>query len=100
MDASGGLDQLLKESPASPTENADTLSSGSPKISPTNANGRQKPASIGRRADLRRSTARRDLAFCLTGTHIRLINASCEAFFIRRGLDPRGDWHGRSFGYR
>ena len=25
--------------------------------------------------------------------HARLINASCNAFFLRRGLDPNLDWH-------
>jgi hypothetical protein len=32
------------------------------------------------------------------GKHpMRLIDASCKAFFIRRGLDPNGDWK-RGFG--
>ena len=26
---------------------------------------------------------------------IRLINASCKAFFLRRGLDPDGEWRNR-----
>jgi hypothetical protein len=66
-----------------------------------NANGGGAPAPVGDRADAGNDASRRDFAMsaCAGTQHARLINASCKAFFLKRGLDPDVDWHTRLFRY-
>jgi hypothetical protein len=70
---------------------------GSRKTAVLNANGSEgsAPASVGDRTDAGCDASQRDFAMgALAGTQrARLINASCKAFFIKRGLDPEVDWH-------
>ena len=54
------------------------------------ANNSEVSVSVGDRADARSDASQRDLTMsALPGEQgARLINASCKAFFIKRGLDP------------
>jgi hypothetical protein len=75
--------------------------SGSRKTAALTTNARDTLVSIGDPADGGRDASQRNFAMsALTGTQCtRLINASCKAFFIKRGLDPDVDWHTRLFRY-
>jgi hypothetical protein len=70
---------------------------GSRKTAAIDANDGEASVSIGDRVDAGSDTSQRDFAMsALTGTQgARLINASCKAFLIKRGLDPDEDWHSR-----
>ena len=72
---------------------------GSRKTPAINANGGEASASVGDRADAGGDASRRDFTILAGRQHARLINASCKAFFIKRGLDPDVDWHTRLFRY-
>ena len=60
---------------------------GPRKTEPINANGSKADRDAAKRGLAMRPLAGRQRP--------RLISASCEAFLIKRGLDPDVDWHAR-----
>jgi len=81
--------------------NVSTPCPGSRKAAAINANGGEASASAEDRTDPDSDASQRDFAMnALAGTQrARLINTSCKAFLIKRGLDPDVDWHTRLFRY-
>ena len=82
--------------------NVSTACPGSRKTAAINTNGNEASASIGDRTDADSDASQRDFAMSAPAAtqRARLINASCNAFFIRRGLDPEVDWHTHLFRYQ
>ena len=68
---------------------------GSRKREAISANGRKPSGSVGDRVGVGGYSSPRDFDYesCRRNTTRRLIDASCNAFFLRRGLDPNLDWH-------
>ena len=77
--------------------NVSTLCSRTDKSSTTTTNRNERSSSLKDLEDLGSDGSADDWSKkTVAGTQrqrARLINASCNAFFLRRGLDPNLDWH-------